>query len=106
MTHAVEQINDLNFDREVLASKGKFLLDFSASYCGPCKALDPMVEELAVRSKGRLRVGKLNIDDSPEVAARFGVRGAPTLLLFRDGKEQTRRLGLPSRKALHDMVEL
>jgi thioredoxin 1 len=100
MASHVEKITDENFEREVLASEQPYLLDFSATWCSPCKALDPMIEELAAELKGQLRVGKVDIDDAPEIAARFGVRGAPTLLLFRDGQEAARRIGLPNRKAL------
>ncbi|HEX4354679.1 MAG TPA: thioredoxin domain-containing protein [Polyangiales bacterium] len=85
MTHSIEDISDLNFSDEVLASEEPYLLDFSAVWCPPCKALQPILEGVAAQCRGRLRVGKIDIDSSPVVAARFGVRGAPTLLLFRDG---------------------
>jgi thioredoxin 1 len=106
MTHLVESIDDLNFDTEVLASTLPFLLDFSATWCTPCKALNPIIESLAEQYRGALRVGKIDIDASPEVAARFGVRGAPTLLVFRDGKEYARRLGLTNRDTLIKLVGL
>jgi thioredoxin 1 len=106
MAGNVEEINDLNFEAEVLESKEPFLLDFSAVWCAPCKALTPIIESLADQYRGQLRVGKLDIDSSPEVASRFGVRGAPTLLVFRDGKEQARRIGLSSRDALVKLAGL
>jgi thioredoxin 1 len=106
MTHSVESIDDLNFDREVLAATLPFLLDFSATWCAPCKALNPIIESLAEQYRGSLRVGKIDIDASPLVAARFGVRGAPTLLVFRDGKECARRLGLTNCEALIKLVGL
>ena len=86
MTSALEHITDMNFDSEVLGSDQPFLLDFSAVWCAPCKALQPVVEKLAEDFRGQLRVGKIDIDDSPAVAARFGVRGAPTLVFFRNGQ--------------------
>jgi thioredoxin 1 len=106
MAGNVEEINDLNFEAEVLESQQPFLLDFSAVWCAPCKALTPIIESLADQYRGQLRVGKLDIDSSPEVASRFGVRGAPTLLVFRDGKEQARRIGLSSRDALVKLAGL
>ena len=100
MTKALEEINDLNFDTEVLGSEQPYLLDFSAVWCAPCKAMQPLVESIAQEYEGKLRVGKIDIDNSPEVAMRFGVRGAPTVILFRNGKEAARKLGFTSRQAL------
>jgi len=105
MTGVLEEINDLNFDTEVLGSKQPFLLDFSATWCGPCKALQPLLEGLAREQQGRLRIGKLDIDDSPAVAARLGVRGAPTLVLFQDGRELARKLGFANKQALQQLTQ-
>ncbi|HKP56136.1 MAG TPA: thioredoxin domain-containing protein [Polyangiales bacterium] len=105
MTSVLEEINDLNFEAEVLGSKQPFLLDFSATWCGPCKALQPLLEGLLHEQQGRLRIGKLDIDDSPAVAARFGVRGAPTLVLFRDGRELSRKLGFANKQALQQLTQ-
>jgi thioredoxin 1 len=100
MTQILEEINDLNFDSEVLGSNQPYLLDFSAGWCAPCKAMQPIIEGIAKEYVGALRVGKIDIDSSPEVAMRFGVRGAPTVILFRDGKEAARKLGFTNRQAL------
>jgi thioredoxin 1 len=100
MTQTLEEINDLNFDSEVLGSNQPYLLDFSAGWCAPCKAMQPIIEGIAKEYAGALRVGKIDIDSSPEVAMRFGVRGAPTVILFRDGKEAARKLGFTNRQAL------
>lgn len=100
MTKALEEINDLNFDTEVLGSELPYLLDFSAVWCAPCKAMQPLIESVAHEYEGKLRVGKIDIDDSPEIATRFGVRGAPTVILFRNGKEAARKLGFTNRQAL------
>jgi thioredoxin 1 len=97
---ALEEINDLNFDAEVLASEEPFLLDFSAGWCAPCKAMQPIIEGVAKEYEGKLRVGKIDIDVSPDVAMRFGVRGAPTVILFRNGKEAGRKLGFTNRQGL------
>ena len=104
MASTLEAIDDLNFEAEVLGSKLPFLLDFSASWCAPCRALSPILETLAVEQRGKLRIGKIDLDESPGVAARLGVRGVPTLLLFSEGQERARKLGLANRKALLAMI--
>jgi thioredoxin 1 len=96
----VLEINDLNFDSEVLKSQVPFLLDFSAVWCGPCRVLAPVVEKLADEYQGKARVGKLDIDDSPAVATKFGIRGVPTVLVFKDGKESGRHVGVTSKEVL------
>jgi thioredoxin 1 len=96
----VLEINDLNFDSEVLKSQVPFLLDFSAVWCGPCRVLAPVVEKLADEYQGKARVGKLDIDDSPAVASKFGIRGVPTVLVFKDGKESGRHVGVTSKEVL------
>ena len=97
-------IDDTNFEKEVLGSKEPFLLDFGATWCGPCKALEPIVEKLAAATAGVLRVGKIDIDESPVVAAKYRVRGAPTILVFRDGKEAARHLGVTTEKRLRELA--
>lgn len=96
----VLEINDLNFETEVLKSTVPFLLDFSAVWCGPCKALAPIVEKLADEFKGKARVGKLDIDDSPAVASKYGIRGVPTVLVFKDGKVSGTHVGVTSKETL------
>ncbi len=100
----VLEINELNFETEVLAAKEPFLLDFSATWCGPCKALTPVLETIADENVGRLKVGKIDIDESPGIAAKFGVRGAPTLIVFKAGKEAGRHLGLTTPQKLLALV--
>jgi thioredoxin 1 len=104
MATFLEDVTDLNFDAEVLGSSEPFLLDFSATWCAPCRALDPILQALAQQYEGQLRIGKIDIDSSPEVAGRLGVRGAPTLVLFHAGKEQARRLGFTNRAALIQLL--
>jgi thioredoxin 1 len=100
MNDAIEVIDDLHFEREVLASEQPYLLVFSALWCAPCKALNPILAQIASEFRGSLRVGTIDIDDSPGVAARYGVRGAPTLLMFRGGREVGRRLGFTNKPNL------
>ena len=96
----VLEINDLNFETEVLKSTEPFLLDFSATWCGPCKALSPIVDKLADEYKGKVKVGKLDIDDSPGVASKFGIRSVPTVLVFKGGKESGRHVGVTNKETL------
>jgi thioredoxin 1 len=100
----VLEINDLNFENEVLKSKEPFLLDFSAVWCGPCKMLSPIVEKIADENMGKIKVGKLDIDDSPGVAAKFGIRGVPTIVIFKDGKESGRHVGVTNKETLLKLV--
>jgi thioredoxin 1 len=96
----VLEINDLNFETEVIKSGVPFLLDFSAVWCGPCKALTPIVERLADEYKGKVRVGKLDIDDSPGVASKFAIKSVPTILVFKEGKESGRHVGVTNKETL------
>lgn len=100
----VLEINDLNFESEVLKSPVPFLLDFSAVWCGPCKVLAPIVEKLADEYQGKVKVGKLDIDDSPGVASKFGIRGVPTVLVFKAGKESGRHVGVTNKETLVKLV--
>lgn len=98
-------IDDATFEREVLRSPLPFLLELGGAWCAPCKALHPIVERVADETVGRARVGTMDIDDSPEVARRLGVRGAPTLVVFKDGREVARQLGTTTRERLLAMLE-
>ena len=98
------EINDLNFETEVLKATEPFLLDFSAVWCGPCKMLSPIVEKIADENLGKIKVGKLDIDDSPGVAAKFGIRGVPTVVVFKDGKESARHVGVTNKETLLKLV--
>jgi len=83
--HPVE-ITDANFEQEVIKSDIPVLIDFWAVWCGPCKAIAPIMTELAAEYDGKLKVGKLDIDNNQEVSVKYGIRSIPTLLLFKDGK--------------------
>jgi thioredoxin 1 len=101
-------LNDHNFDVEVLESSSPLpvLIKFGAAWCPPCKALRPIIEQIAVAFAGRLRVAEVDIDDSPAIVRRLGVRGAPTTLVFRDGQPIARQLGMTSRDRLLAMCGL
>lgn len=100
----LESIDDLNFEQEVLRSEQPYMLEFSATWCSPCRALQPILESVAGELRGQLRVGKVDMDESPAVAARYGVRGAPTVIVFRDGKEHARKLGLTQKRVLLELA--
>jgi thioredoxin 1 len=103
-TDKLESIDDLNFEREVLGSELPYMLEFSATWCSPCRALQPILETVASELRGQLRVGKVDMDEAPAVAARYGVRGAPTVIVFRNGKEHGRKLGLTQKRVLLELA--
>jgi thioredoxin 1 len=89
-----------NFTNEVLQSPEPFLVDFWAEWCGPCKMLAPILDELAEEYTGRVRIGKVNIDEFQELAAQYGIRSIPTLLLFKKGQVAEQLVGLRSKRDL------
>ena len=92
------EVSDANFELEI--GNGVALIDFWAPWCGPCKMQGPIIEKVAARVNSGTRVGKCNVDENPALAARFGIRSIPTLLLFRNGKETERLVGLQSEDTL------
>ena len=96
---------DDNFEGEVLKSDKPVLIDFWAPWCGPCKAIGPIVEELAGQYKDSIKMMKLNVDDNPKAASHYGVRSIPTLILFKDGKILDTLIGLVPRKSLEDFIK-
>ncbi len=89
----VSHVTDANFEQEVIKSSIPVLIDFWAPWCGPCKAIAPVVDELAKDYAGKLKVVKLNVDDNPETAARYGVRGIPNLLIIKNGQVKEQIVG-------------
>ena len=89
----VAEVSDGSFDQEVLQSAVPVLIDFWAPWCGPCKAISPVVEELAGEYQGRLKVVKMNVDDNPQTPSRYGVRGIPNLILFKGGQVADQIIG-------------
>ncbi len=98
-------VNDENFDDEVLRSDIPVLVDFWAEWCGPCKVVGPTVEALAADYQGKVKVAKLNVDDNPEAAGRFGVRSIPTLIVFKDGEAQQAAVGVKPKGQLAELIE-
>jgi thioredoxin 1 len=102
----LQVFNDLNFEQEVLTSKVPVLVDFTATWCGPCKALAPIVDQLADELSGSVKVGKLDIDDSPLTAGKYGVRGVPTVMVFKAGERAAQHVGLTTKQKLLDLVKV
>ena len=96
---------DQTFENEVMQSEQPVLVDFSATWCGPCKRLEPIVAEIAGDYTGRLKVVKVDVDQAPNTAAKFGVMSVPTLLLFQEGAVKDQVVGLVSKQALADRVD-
>ena len=102
---SVKHFSNDTFQSEVLQGSGPILVDFWAPWCGPCKMLGPVIDGLADELSGKAVVGKVNIDDEPDLAAKYGVVTIPTIILFKDGQEVNRLVGVQSKLTLTQMVE-
>lgn len=100
MGHNTMEFTDANFESEVLQGSGVTLVDFWAAWCMPCRAVAPVVEELAGEYSGKARVGKLNVDENPKTAAAYGVMSIPTLMIFKDGKVADQIVGAQPKAVL------
>jgi thioredoxin 1 len=100
----VRVFNDINFDDEVLKSNDPVLVDFTATWCGPCKQLAPIVDQLATELAGKVKVGKLDIDDSPVVASKLGIRGVPTLMVFKNGERAAQHVGVTTKAKILALI--
>lgn len=105
MSERTKTVTDQTFPAEVLQSSKPVLVDYWAEWCGPCRMIGPLVEESATEYADRLTVAKLNVDENPATASRFGVRGIPTLMLFRNGQPIATRVGSLSRSQLQAFIE-
>jgi thioredoxin 1 len=101
----ITHVSDAAFEQEVLKSDTPVLLDFWAEWCGPCKAIAPVLDELAKQYEGKLRVVKLNIDQNQQTPRTYGVRGIPTLMMFKNGKVEATQIGAVGKGQLTQMID-
>ena len=99
------EVNGNNFQQEVLKSSIPVLVDFGASWCMPCRMLEPTIEKLAEENQGKLKVCKLNTDENQNIAAQYGIQGIPTLIVFKEGKEVGRTVGVMSKEKLQEKLD-
>ncbi|MGR5066204.1 thioredoxin TrxA [Photobacterium sp. DNB22_13_2] len=105
MSDKIVQLTDASFDSDVIAAAGPVLVDFWAEWCGPCKMIAPILDEIADEYEGKLTIGKLNIDQNAATPPKFGIRGIPTLLLFKDGSVAATKVGALSKSQLKEFLE-
>ncbi len=105
MTSAIVYVTDDSFDKEVLKSEQPVLVDYWAEWCGPCKMIAPILDDLAGEYGGKLKIAKLNIDDNPGTPPKYGIRGIPTLMLFKDGNVEATKVGAVSKSQLTAFID-
>ena len=105
MSDKIVHLSDNSFDTDVLKAEGPILVDFWAEWCGPCQMIAPILDEIATEYEGKLTIAKLNIDENPATAPKFGIRGIPTLLLFKNGAVAATKVGALSKTQLKEFLD-
>lgn len=105
MSNGIVNVSDDSFEEEVLKSPTPVLVDYWAEWCGPCKMIAPVLEEIAKEYAGRLKVTKLNIDENPATPPKYGIRGIPTLMLFKNGQVEATKVGAVSKSQLTAFID-
>ena len=105
MSENISHISDDNFEQEVLQSDQPVLVDYWAEWCGPCKMIAPILDEIAGEYEGKLKITKLNIDDNPNTPPKYGVRGIPTLMIFKNGNAEATKVGALSKSQLTAFID-
>ena len=105
MSDNIVTLSDASFDEDVVNASGPVLVDFWAEWCGPCKMIAPILGEIATEYAGKVTIGKLNIDENNATPPKFGIRGIPTLLLFKDGKVAATKVGALSKSQLVEFLD-
>jgi len=102
---SINHVTDSSFEQEVLKAQGPVLVDFWAEWCGPCKMIGPVLEEIAGDYAGKLKIAKLNIDENPQTPPKYGIRGIPTLMLFKNGQVEATKVGAVSKSQLSAFID-
>lgn len=105
VSEAILSVTDDNFEDKVLSSERPVLVDYWAEWCGPCKMIAPILDQIAVEFQDKLTFAKLNIDENPKTPQRYGVRGIPTLMLFKNGEVEATKVGMVSKTKLTEFIE-
>lgn len=105
MSEGIVYVSDDSFDKDVLGADGPVLVDYWAEWCGPCKMIAPVLEEIAKEYNGKVKVAKLNIDENPGTPPKYGIRGIPTLMLFKNGNVEATKVGAVTKSQLSAFLD-